>query len=133
MLQKDKKDFVVNVIFTTEKLGNCFSLKDRTLVPLQVGVIYKFTCGVDPQHTYIGKTIRHLGIRIREHRTTTSAISDYRMTCNSTCNVTNLEVIDRNSDDFSLKILEAIHIKRESPSLNKQLHNDGSHFICKLN
>ena len=94
--------------FTTNKLGSCFSLKDKTPVPLLAGVVYKFKCGVDPQHTYIGKTIRHLGIRIREHRTATSAISDHRLECNCTCGVDDFEILDRCNDDYRWKASKSV-------------------------
>ena len=132
-IKKINRDFNVSVVFITEKLGNCFSLKDKTPMPLLAGVVYKFSCEVDPQHTYIGKTIRHLSIRIKEHKTNVSAIYDHRMTCNCKCNIDNFEILNKSNEDFSLKILEAIYIKRNNPSLNKQLHNDGSFFACKLN
>ena len=128
IFRKIDKDFVISVISYTNKLGQKFSLKDKTPLLIQAGVVYKFTCGVDPQHSYIGKTIRHLGIRIKEHKTKASAILDHRLDCSCSCDVDNFEVIDNSFDDFTLRILEAIHIKQSNPKMNRQLTNDGSFF-----
>lgn len=132
IFRKIDKNFVISVINYTHKLGQKFCLKDKTPTLIQAGVVYKFTCEVDPQNSYIGKTIRHLGIRINEHRTKTSAILDHRLDCSCSCDPDNFEVIDSSFDDFTLRILEAIHIKRSNPNINRQLVNDGSFFSCKL-
>lgn len=39
----------------TFKVSNYFSLKDRTNISLKSGVIYKYTCQVDPDVVYISK------------------------------------------------------------------------------
>ena len=132
IFKKINKDFIVSCVFYTPKLSNFFSLKDFTPLPLRAGVIYEFNCEVDPRFSYIGKTKRHLGIRIKEHRQRVSAIYDHRLGCSCSCNIDNFKILDSYSDDFHLKILEAIYIKRKNPSLNKQLHNDGAFFACKL-
>ena len=39
------------------------------------------------------------------------------------CSADNYHVLDHASTGFQLKIKEAIHIQREQPSLNQQLHH----------
>ena len=43
--------------------------------------------------------------------------------CRALCSADNFHVLDHASTGFQLKIKEAIHIKKEQPSLNQQLHH----------
>ena len=43
--------------------------------------------------------------------------------CRALCSTDNFHVLDHASTSFQLKIKEAIHIQREQPSLNQQLHH----------
>ena len=43
--------------------------------------------------------------------------------CRALCSTDNCHVLDHASTGFQLKIKEAIHIQREQPSLNQQLHH----------
>ena len=131
-LKRISHNFTISCVFFTNKLGSCFSLKDVTPLPLRAGVVYKFVCEVDPRFSYIGKTIRHLGIRISEHNKRISAIYDHRLNCSCACSSNNFKILGTDTNDFQLKIMEAIFIKTQNPTLNKQLNNDGSFFACKL-
>ena len=48
------------------KLGNLFNFKDKIPLKCLSHVVYKFTCG-ECNITYIGKTTRHLKVRMCEH------------------------------------------------------------------
>ena len=130
--KKISNNFTISCSFFTAKLGCCFSLKDKTPISLRAGVIYKFNCEVDPHFSYIGKTIRHLGIRINEHKKRLSAIHDHRLGCSCNCTSDNFEILGSENNDFYLKIMEAIYIKEYNPSLNKQLTGEGAFFAVKL-
>ena len=119
-------------VYQGTKLSAFFSTKDKVPLPLKSGVVYKFTCSVDPKQSYIGKTYRHLGQRIKEHSSKISAIYDHRLNCQCTCNTNNFRVIDTATDNFSLNIKEAIHIKYLQPSLNKNLKDKGSYYNCNI-
>ena len=123
----------VKLIFTCKKLRSCFSLKDNTPKILKANVVYLFTCGVDPSIQYIGKTSRHLAKRIKEHRNRISAIYDHRLNCQCRCDPDDFSILDTASNEFSLRIKEAIYIRQQNPSLNKQLSNSGSYYYSKLN
>ena len=89
----------------------------------------------DANSTYIGKTIRHLATRVKEHATSPSAIKDHLSSCitckdNYSCN--SFKVIDSANSDFEVSIKEALHIKHKNPSLNKQLSTNGMSFILKI-
>ena len=46
-------------------------------MPLMANVVYQFACLRDANSTYIGKTIRHLATKVREHTTSPSAIKEH--------------------------------------------------------
>ena len=48
------------------RINNMFNFKDKIPKSLLSGVVYKFTCS-NCNVTYIGKTIRHLKVRVSEH------------------------------------------------------------------
>ena len=85
--------------------------------------------------TYIGKTIRHLATRVKEHATSSSAIKEHLSSCttckdNYSCN--SFKVIDSANSDFEASIKEALHIKHRNPNLNKQLSTQGMSFMLKI-
>ena len=43
--------------------------------------------------------------------------------CHALCSVECFHILDHTSTSFQLKIKEAIHIQREQPSFNQQLHH----------
>ena len=127
-----QSDVNIRWVYTVNKIKNNFSNKDRCPLPLRSGVVYQFTCGVDPHSTYIGRTYRTLGVRVREHRTSRSAILDHRLSCDCSCDSNSFKILCSASDHLELNIKEALMIKRLSPKLNKQLSSNGSTFFCKV-
>ena len=107
-------------------------------------VVYKFTCQVDPDISYIGKTKRHLGVRSQEHLNTKtylkSAVSDHIVAChvcrdslsNGQLTYKNFEILKTGSSDYEIQIIEALLIKKFNPSLNKQLFQEGSFVNLKI-
>ena len=123
------------VTFNSFKVQNYFSLKARTPKPLLSSVVYEFSCQVDPGISYIGKTKRHLERRMREHRSSNSAIRDHLLLCtpcsdNFDCN--SFRVLRVCRDSLSLSIVEALSVKDCNPFLNSQLTTKGSSFMLKL-
>ena len=134
-LLKDYYCIDVKVVFSSFKVKNYFSLKCHTPMPLMANVVYQFTCLRDANSTYIGKTIRHLAIRVKEHATASSAIKEHLSSCttckdNYSCN--SFKVIDSANSDFEVSIKEALHIKHRNPNLNKQLSTQGMYFMLKI-
>lgn len=114
-----------NVAFKSPKtIGNLFPFKDKVRdTESQSLVVYKIncaTCNVE----YIGKTERILTHRIKEHIKSdksscyqhTMDYPDHRMDYDK------IEVIDRASNDFKLRMKELLHILKRKPELNKQLN-----------
>ncbi|MCG8432382.1 MAG: hypothetical protein MJA29_14590, partial [Candidatus Omnitrophica bacterium] len=124
----------IRVIFTTFKVKNYFSLKCRTPFILRANVVYKYTCLRDADVSYIGKTKRHMALRMKEHFTdSNSAIRQHLLSC-PTCpsDHSSFSIMDTGRSEFECIIKEALHIKSNKPLLNKQLFNTGSVFTLQL-
>ena len=128
-------------IFKSERVGQYFSLKSHTPSFLRSSVIYKFNCSNDLSTEYIGKTIRHLKIRINEHtkpnqrQNGDSAIMRHLLECNECCKSDlneNFNILDTGRGDFDLKIKEALYIKYNNPNLNRQIFQQGSSYLLKV-
>ena len=130
-----QKNVDICIVFSSFKVGQYFSLKDKSDSILRSSLVYKFKCLDDPSCSYIGKTKRYLNKRITEHLKPGSAIHSHVQSCNS-CNSENLNTsfskIDQGKNDFDLKILEALHITENRPTLNKQLVNEGGSFKLRI-
>ena len=83
------------------------------------GVVYKVTCLVCDA-TYIGSTIRRVHDRIREHMKSSSS-SVYKHLKNNCQNSTiSVSILDKERDPVNLRLLEALHIKRNKPQINSR-------------
>ena len=83
-------------------------------------VVYQITCQQCSQ-TYIGSTIRPLHTRLTEHtQRSNSAFHQHCMSCNNRKQSMQVKIIARDSDPINLRIREAIHIKRQQPTLNRR-------------
>ena len=128
----------IRVVFTSFKVKNYFSLKCRTPLSLSANVVYQFKCLCDASQVYIGKTTRHLAVRVKEHGTSPSAVFEHFGVCErckenfSVNSLGNFSILDHGRNDFETTVKEAIHIKRKRPSLNKQLYTQGTSFILNI-
>ena len=123
----------IDVVFTSFKIKNYFSLKDKTPLALRANVVYKYNCACDEHITYIGKTTRHLAIRANEHLKGNSAISDHLGNCHApSFDISRFNVLACGNSDFEIKIKEALLIQLERPSLNCQLSHSGSSFLLNV-
>ena len=108
------------VIQTTRKLRTMMpSLKALIPAKLQSHVVYETTCpGCNAQ--YIGQTKRNLATRLTEHSRIGVPLGDHFRECiGSTSAIpSSTKIIDRNSSDACLLLLEAIHISQKRPALN---------------
>ena len=122
------------VVFKSFKIGQYFSLKDVTPKEIKANVIYKFTGSCDKSITYIGKTIRHLAIRSKEHLENNSAIFDHIKTCQNCQNsdIENFQILSTGNSDKDIRIKEALLIKRHKPCLNNQLTHKGMSYFLHL-
>ncbi|XP_065667600.1 uncharacterized protein LOC136087905 [Hydra vulgaris] len=91
---------------------------------LKSHVVYKFSCA-GCNASYIGETSRHLATRINEHLKSDKQSHIFKhlnlsLNCKNLANCDSFEILDNAPNKHKLKIKEALHIKWESPSLNKQ-------------
>ena len=99
--------------------------KDRTPTEKKTGVVYDITCNDCGEH-YIGKTARTLEKRLGEHqKQTTSAIREHQ---SHEIDWEGVKILDKESVDVKRKIKEAIHIRRQRPTLNR----DGGYDLAAI-
>ena len=122
----------LRVIFKTQyKLSSVFRFKDCVPKELTSGVIYKFQCGLCNE-TYYGETVRHLDVRSGEHigispltnkkvKAKESSIKDHLLFCNHTPSLDDFSVLAHEDNKYRLEIKESLLIKRDKPSLNKNI------------
>ena len=119
-----KKYYCIDIIivFTSFKVNNYFSLKCCTPLPLLANVVYKFKCLRDANNIYIGKTIWHLATRVKEHGTSSSAVSNHLSSC-ETCKLNfscdSFSIIDSEKNDFEITVKEVLHIKVKKPTIDR--------------
>ena len=92
--------------------------KDRTPTEKKKGMAYNITCNDCGKH-YIGETARTLEKRVGKHqKQTTSAIREHQSQANHEIDWEGVKILDKESVDVKRKIKEAIHIRRQRPTLN---------------
>ena len=109
---------------TPKTIGSYFPFKDNIK---KVGdrslVVYKISCK-DCEAKYIGKTMRILRHRIKEHQTQeTSACLRHSEELNHTIDYNKIEIIEKADSDLKLRVKELLHILKQKPNLNKQLNS----------
>ena len=128
------------LFYKTTKVQEYFSLKSKTPLALNSNVVYKFTCSLDVNVTYIGTSARHLSIRAGEHlnvsRSSKSAIKEHIKKCSS-CktqpnNMGQFKIIRKCQTSYEAKIHEALVIKRSNRVLNKQLYANGASILLNV-
>ena len=130
----------MKLVFSSFKIGNMFGVKDPIPGGFGTRVVYKFAC-TGCNACYVGKTVRHFSTRVREYLSSDKASHIFKHLqnsehCRALCSADCFHVLDHASSSFQLKTKEAIHIQREQPSLNQQLHHVNlklfSHFHALL-
>ena len=119
---------------TSNRLKNYFSFKDVVPEPLRSCQIYNFTCG-SCSASYIGKTFRHMKVRVSELQgvspqtakhlkgTLSTSVRDHMLDCNHIVAWDDFKVLGRESNHWLLEIKESLFIKRDRPSLNKNIYS----------
>ena len=93
--------------------------KDPTPKENKTGVIYQIRCKTC-NRLYIGETARTLKTRIQEHKkTTSSAINEHQANTGHIIDWENVKIIGKEEQWMKRKIKEAIAIRRDRPSLNR--------------
>ena len=120
-------DLDIKQVLSSFLIGFLFSVKDPVADGLRSRVVFKFVCA-GCNAWYVGETCRHFSTSVREHLVSDRASHIFKhlkdsARCRALCSADNFHVLDHASTGFQLKIKEAIHIQREQPSMNQQLHH----------
>ena len=132
---KHMKFCKLRVIFQTNiRLKNYFRFKDSVLETLQSNLIYKFLCG-SCTACYIGKTYRHFKVRVSEHQgvsprtgkpvkgTLSTSVRDHMLVCDHKVVYEDFKFLGNESNRDLFELKESLFIKRDRPSLNKNLYS----------
>ena len=125
----------VKIVFkTSDRLKNYFSFKDVFPEPPRSSQVYNFTCG-SCNALYTGKTFRHMKVRVSEHQgvsprtgkhlqgTLSALVRDHILDSNLSVAWDGFKVLGRESNHWLLEINESLFIKRDRPSLNKNIYS----------
>ena len=113
--------------------SNYFCFKDFVSETLESSLISKFSCG-SCIVSYIGKTYRHFEVRVSEHQgvsprtgkqvkgTLSNCVWDHMLVCDHKVVHKDFKFLGNKSNRYLLELKESLFIKRDKPSLNKNLY-----------
>ena len=132
-MNKHMKFCKLRVIFqTNNRLQNYFCFKDSVPETLRSKLIYKFSCG-SCTAPHIGKTYRHLKARVSEHQgvsprtgkpvkcTLSTSVKDHMLVCDNKVVHEDFKFLGNESNRYLWELKESLFIKRDKPSLDKNL------------
>ena len=84
-----------------------------TPLTLKANVVYYLKGSCDKIQSCIGKTKRHLAMRVEEHLSVKSAIHEYFCSCRDchSCSIRNFYTLAQANTDFEVKMKEALYMK----------------------
>ena len=95
---------------------------DKDNILQKCGVIYRYRCGrVDCDEEYIGESGRTFGERFREHMRAPSPILDHHNITGHEVSLDNFSIVGREDQNIAKTIKEAIWIRVNDPSLNRNI------------
>ena len=125
----------LRVIFqTNNRLRNYLCCKDFVPEKLRSSFIYKLSCGICTVF-YIGKTYRHFKVRVSEHQrvfprtgkpakgTLSTSVRDHYFVCDHEVVHADFKFLANESNRYLLELKESLFIRRDKPSLNKNLYS----------
>ena len=98
--------------------------------------IYKYA-NIQIRASYTGKNFWHLKVRVSEHEgvsprtgkivtdTLSTSVRDHMLECDYIVTWDDFKVLGRESNHWLLEIKESLFVKRDKPSLNKNIHSQG--------
>ena len=96
--------------------------KDKDLITQKSGVIYRYKRDrVECDDEYIGESARTFGERFKEHLKPPSPIFDHNTITGHDTTINNFSVVGREENNQKRLIKEAIYIRVNNPSLNKNI------------
>ena len=96
--------------------------KDKDHITKKSCIIYRFKCNrMECDDEYIGESSRTFGERFREHLQAPSPIYDHYNIKNHNTITENFSIVGREDQNLIRAIKEAIHIRMNNPSLNRNM------------
>ena len=96
--------------------------KDKDHISKKSGIIYRFKCNrVECDDEYIGESSRTFGERFKEHLKAPSLIYDHYNITGHVTSIENFSIMGREDQNLIRAIKEAIYIRMNSPSLNRNI------------
>ena len=135
LLKKYFKNTKFQLIFTNNlKIQTFFRFKDFIPKGMRANLVYEFRCAeCCTPVSYVGSTKRHLYERIAQHANRSartgkllnsrpsSNIFDHSINCSCKIDIDNFRILNYGKNEFELRILESLYIKRNNPTLNADL------------
>ena len=96
--------------------------KDKDPMLKKSGIIYSYKCGrVDCDEEFIGESSRTFGERFKEHQKALSPIFDHFNITGHSISIDNFNISGRENQNLMRVIKEALYIRVNNPSLNKNI------------
>ena len=96
--------------------------KDKDPITNKSGVIYRFKCSHHGcTEEYIGESARNFAERFKEHQKAPSPIFDHCNISGHNININNFTVVGREDQNLTRAIKEALFIRVNDPSLNRNI------------
>ena len=96
--------------------------KDQDTIQKESRVIYRYKCDrVECDEEYIGESSRTFGERFKEHQKAPSPMHDHFNTTGHNVTIENLSIVGREDQNLSRLIKEALFIRVNNPSLNRNI------------
>ena len=96
--------------------------KDQDAIQGKSRVIYRYQCDrVECDEEYIGESSRTFGERFKEHLKAPSPIYDHYNTIGHNATIDNFSIVGREDQNLCRWIKEALYIRVNNPSLNKNI------------
>ena len=111
---------LIRPIITTTKFKDVLpTLKPKIPKEFQSNLVYQFKCS-RCNSTYVGKTCRHLLVRVQEHRTKKNQVlRKHAYACNTEVTMDDFKILTKtNKNNDFLETLEALFIRELRPNLN---------------
>ena len=125
LVQRYCTNIEIKLAFSSVKIGSMFSVKDPIPFDLCLRIVYKFSCA-GCNACYISETSQHLLTRVRDHRSRDRNSHIFQhlqqsQACRGLSNKNCFSIMDCAPNKLQLMLKEAMHIKWQNPTLNKQL------------
>ena len=107
--------------------------KDKDYITMKSGIIYRFKYHrVDCDDEYIGESPRTFGERFKENLKAPSPIYDHQNITGHGTTIENFSIVGREDQNLIRAIKEAIYIRVNNPSLNKNIGKYHLPHICQM-